>query len=660
MGRFTEELKRRGVVRVAVVYLGGAFAVLQGGDVLAGMLELPSVALNVLAAVLLLGFPVALLLTWTFAVVPEVSKHAAAPLEAQSWISGRVIATAVVLVGLGALFGYAFGRTDELPVDLAHSLERLSVVLPDGATLVLDDRAGWGTWNTSTVGLSADGSTLAYVGSRPDGQTQIFTRTMNGFGVTPVDGTVAAQGPFFSPDGRWLGFTRDGQVFKVPSSGGSALPLGEVVSSVSFGSRWLPDDRILFAENEGKSFFWMSSDGSGVTPIAGLQAAAGFDIDPSGRFVVHDNHERELLVTDLATGETSVLVREAFGPELVGDRYLVFIRGDDLWGIHVDLRTASTSGAPVLLERGVLSWGRGQLWASDEGELAYVPGKALVGGRLTWIDVEGRLEPITPEQRFGQLQLSPDGQRVAYNQPRQIIGFVGDIITLDLADGTQRRLTQSGNYLTPAWSEDGAFVYYASQGSSSTGIHRRVADGSRPEERLLESQDSIRVESVHGDTVIFSTANAQTSQLFMLVGSVGEVVEVTADTTRDERHGRLSPNRKWLSYTLLEGRFELEVRAVDGSWGPLRVSAEGGEEAFWSADGSTLYFKDEQRLYEVRVRDLGKALDVGTPREVAYVEAIWNLPGFSFSRGTDGRFLAVVGGFPERNNEIRILRGLPH
>jgi hypothetical protein len=45
--------------------------------------------------------------------------------------------------------------------------------------------------------------------------------------VTPLAGTENASGPFFSPDGEWIGFFADGKLKKISAGGGDAVTLCE-------------------------------------------------------------------------------------------------------------------------------------------------------------------------------------------------------------------------------------------------------------------------------------------------------------------------------------------------------------------------------------------------------------------------------------------------
>jgi hypothetical protein len=71
---FLAELKRRKVYHVAVAYALVGLAVAQGADWAFDLLELPNVASQLVAVLLVLGFPIALVLAWAYEVRPEEPK----------------------------------------------------------------------------------------------------------------------------------------------------------------------------------------------------------------------------------------------------------------------------------------------------------------------------------------------------------------------------------------------------------------------------------------------------------------------------------------------------------------------------------------------------------------------------------------------------------
>jgi TolB-like protein/Tfp pilus assembly protein PilF len=140
--RVIEELKRRKVVRVAVVYAATAFVVLQAADLLATGLSLPEWVFPVVTVLLVLGFPVALVLGWALELSPEgIRRTEAAPgmrgaaqhgapaspsAKAVPSLLGRrtvITAGALVLVGVGLGAGWVLKpagsavATDGLPAN---------------------------------------------------------------------------------------------------------------------------------------------------------------------------------------------------------------------------------------------------------------------------------------------------------------------------------------------------------------------------------------------------------------------------------------------------------------------------------------------------------------------------------------------------------------
>ncbi|MGD8976608.1 MAG: hypothetical protein PVG91_03325 [Gammaproteobacteria bacterium] len=70
-----EELKRRNVFKVALLYLVAAWLILQVADVLFDALELPASWLRLVLALLVLGFPLAVIFSWIFEMTPEGLKR---------------------------------------------------------------------------------------------------------------------------------------------------------------------------------------------------------------------------------------------------------------------------------------------------------------------------------------------------------------------------------------------------------------------------------------------------------------------------------------------------------------------------------------------------------------------------------------------------------
>src|SRR6185436_4314324 len=67
---------------------------------------------------------------------------------------------------------------------------------------------------THDVAISPDGKTLVYVTANGPTDSQAMMRTLDQSEFTPVSGAQPAASPFFSPDGRWLGFTSPGFIKK--------------------------------------------------------------------------------------------------------------------------------------------------------------------------------------------------------------------------------------------------------------------------------------------------------------------------------------------------------------------------------------------------------------------------------------------------------------
>jgi TolB-like protein/Tfp pilus assembly protein PilF len=105
------ELKRRKVIRVAVVYAATAFAVLQAADIMLPRMGVPDWGISLVIALTLLGFPIALVLGWALEVTPDgIKRTEAAPAETSdaatpALLGKRTVFAAALLVVLGIGIG---------------------------------------------------------------------------------------------------------------------------------------------------------------------------------------------------------------------------------------------------------------------------------------------------------------------------------------------------------------------------------------------------------------------------------------------------------------------------------------------------------------------------------------------------------------------------
>jgi len=134
-GSFIKELKRRNVFRVAAIYVIVSWLLMQIGDVMFPALRLPEWTTTMLVAFLLLGFPIALVLSWAYEATPDGIKRTTdvEPDESITDITGRKInytIIAVLTVAVVFLLGRDMLRDDPLPAAISTVSDQSIAVLP--------------------------------------------------------------------------------------------------------------------------------------------------------------------------------------------------------------------------------------------------------------------------------------------------------------------------------------------------------------------------------------------------------------------------------------------------------------------------------------------------------------------------------------------------
>jgi len=124
MSSFFEEVKRRKVYRVAIAYVVASWALAQSLAQVLPVFDIPNSVIRAVIAVMLVGFPVALVLAWVFDVTPQGIKTTptvASPKQVRRNIAMLIAAGVAISAGVGFFV---------LPRAFARKIDKSIAVLP--------------------------------------------------------------------------------------------------------------------------------------------------------------------------------------------------------------------------------------------------------------------------------------------------------------------------------------------------------------------------------------------------------------------------------------------------------------------------------------------------------------------------------------------------
>jgi serine/threonine-protein kinase len=566
--------------------------------------------------------------------------------------------TAAIVLGIAVLIcGVLIARALFGGHDIQSTVSRLTVALPAGEELA----------NTNVVNplaLSPDGKTLSYVGAKNGGPAQLYFRRISDLDAKAIPGTDGAIAPFFSPDGRWIGFFAQGKLKKVSISGGAAQVLCDAPYGV--GGSWGADDTIYFAPTNTSGLLKVSASGGGTPQLVTMLDRGKGEVShrwpqvlPGSKAVLFTvwtgpgSDEKYLELQVLATGERRVLVQSASSGRYTASGHLVYSQVGALTAVAFDLSRMTVTGAPTRLIEQVKVNGEGDDFAiSESGELIYVPGSTENGRYLLSVNATGIVERLpAPTENYVDPKISPDGRYAA-------VALCGGVCTIAIYDFSRNSLTpltsiDKGSSQSPVWSPDGKRIAYRGTRSGSRNIFWKAVDGSGDEERLTTSENIQTPASWSPDQkwVAFWEGDPVTGyDLWVLPLDGDRKPTAFLRGPFNERSPMFSPNGRYIAHVAFEsGKFEIYVRPFPGPGAKTQISTEGGTEPVWSRDGKKLFYRQGDKLMAVDVHT-EPTFTAGVPRKLFeghYEPTQTGNSGYDVS--PDGtRFLMVQSPAPEQ------------
>ena len=636
---------------------------------------------------------------------PSASSEPAAAIERgrPSALLGVAAAIIAVLAGLSIwTLSRGVGSPDASPV-------RLTIATPHDATLRTSGDLG------GPAVVSRDGTRVAFVATREGEPRRIWLRDLGTAEAVELEGTDLAMFPFWSPDGRYIGFFKPTGLMKHDTVSGTTSRVCE--GGHGRGGAWTEDGRIVFAPRFRGGLFVVDAEGGEPEPFTLLDEDLHTShrwptmIPRTDRFIYlavsarsNEKDNNGVYIASLDDPQNPLRVMNSnYGAEYANG-HLVYVRDGALLARPFDPETGGFTGESALLARDVLpdisTW-HGQFSVSPNGVVVYSTilsasrsasssdqsySSEMAGDRITSFDYDGRettAYAIDTPIRF--MASNQDGTMLAIEQIGDD-GFIDlwlhptrfavdpdnlDPVKVATFDPRPRRFTSlPGVEATPTWSPDGTEIAFRWDGDESRprGIYRkRIGEGSVTLVYDNEGGDDHPVDwTMDGKYLIVVSGTLLISEyndIWAVPLDGGDRIPLVTDPGVDAG-ARVSMDGRWLAYTRIEdGRWELRVIPFAPAWpAHLRdrqwIISEGtGIQPRWDPAGDELFFVDQNAdLLAVDVDTTGESFVFSTPRVL--FRSPWDL-GRSFdptpNRVSGGNHFHFVDSSSEGETPISVI-----
>jgi eukaryotic-like serine/threonine-protein kinase len=525
----------------------------------------------------------------------------------------QLAAAAVVALAAGVAIGIAVGGSEADPLQVV----RFSA--PTRSSNRLFNNFLFET----PFALSPDGTQMVFVAfDSGASMARLHIRRMDQLTSTPLVGTEDAVNPFFSPDGREIGFITQKNLTlkKIAATGG---PVSTILTGVRvrFGApSWGDDGSIIYTNgvNQLSRIAVPGEKPASLTDSTTFRFSGSPVILPGSRALLLTGVSTstpsapnigELYVMEIATRKAKRLVENARRGWYLPGGYLVYATDDGaLFGVRFDLGTLEISGTPVALLDGIMAGlgGRARVAvASQSGTMAYLPGSASDDAVIVQVDHTGREQVILAKPApYSVPRISHDGRRILVSLPDN--NGYPQVWIHDRASTTTRQLTFGGQNIRPVWSPNGDRVAFNTDRVPGKYYSWTMpADGSNDGERAGEGSEISGTSSVSwtrdGKWIVIDGVpdSAQvpgvgrgggSEDIFAIPTSGQRTMRAVVATSAHEQSGEVSPDGKWIAYVSNRtGRVQVYVQPFLTPGGPTLVSEGAGNEPAWASNTELTY-----------------------------------------------------------------------
>jgi serine/threonine-protein kinase len=508
---------------------------------------------------------------------------------------------------------------------VARNLTRFAINTPDDGILIASFNG--------RVAISPDGSRLAFhCGGAGAVQSTLYFRSLNELEPQRLKEVRSGGVPFFSPDGRWVGFIKNTPPQAIQKVARSDDAPTMICPQEAFGGATWAEGNTIYWMNQNVGLMSVPGAGGQPKPVTKADFSRGERLYrfpcalPGGNVLFTATtadstsfDEARIMAISPRTGQKKVLIDGGTYPRY-SCGHLFYVRNGKILGVRFDPERLQLQGQPFTVLEGLQmsrNTGVANYDVSANGDLLYIAGTCEGGARtLVWVDRNGNAEPLSlPVKSYLHPRLSPDGRRLAI----EVEGANHDLYVYDFDRGVLANVTTDGVSHWPVWSPDGTRLGFRSGPMAHMTMWQVPTDRSRapqqvPATGVMQSAESW---SPDGRTIVYTSTNPGTPPNIMAAHLDGNHEPEIVDKQKGaEGSPKFSPDGRWIAYCSMEsGKPQAYVQAFPGLGPKIQISTDGGTDPVWKKTGGELYYRNGDSMMAVDIA-MTPTFKAGRPHEL--------------------------------------------
>jgi len=536
------------------------------------------------------------------------------------------------------------------------------------------------------LAIPPDGK-LIVMKSGPVNESPLYIRYMNDTQIKRIRDTKNAYDPFFSPDGQWLAFFSSGigrghTIWKTKLDRlGREQDISKIAvlesQDLIYRGTWSEDNVIFFVKRDqgSESLFQISANGGKPEQLS-LNSAEyskyySLRALPDNKYILYDTG-RDINLLSRMTGESSLLLENAYGGQYSHTGHLLFKRDGHLYAAPFDVDSRKITGLESIVINKVYDAEVESKWyfsISRNGTLAYTPANSEAS-TLVWVDPNGKEESLVgaSEKDYSFPRLSPDENHIVFIAEDS--SRVGQVWEYDRSRSISTRVTSGENDVAMLqWSSSRNPHICFSRNNNQNGALSWINFDTNEEECILPLRDgSLQIPySWSQDNRHLAYCEWEVSEQRRFLGAWILPFEnnVPGEPVLFDKNAECPmfcpSDDGYIAYVSGENgnrnvyikEFSLNT-LIEGS--KRQISTEGGAGPCWSDDGGKLFYRSSSGMMEVAIETKDGELKVGESYELfddsPYTSTFYSTSETDYDVASNGQFLMVKQPTPTQINVI--------